>query len=271
MGRATALELARGGDQVFALGRTESDLRELAAEAAHVARDGSAVIPLSMDIADAASRQAAVASIMEATSGRGVDLLVNNAGYGQMGPLEEITADQLRRQFEVNVVGLLAFTQPFLPGMRARRRGTIINISSTAGRVAAPFAGAYAASKFAVEAMSDALRLELSPFGLHVILIEPGPIRTGFKDAALAVAARDPASPYASLLRGFEQGRKGWYVFELPPERVAETIVRAAGAGRPRARYTVTLPARVTSLARRLMPDWLTDWTLRRAMGRGGR
>ena len=111
----------------------------------------------------------------------------------------------------------------------------------------------------------------LSPFGVHVILIEPGPIRTHFKDAAFAVAARDPASPYAPLLQGFEQGRKGWYVFELPPERVAETICRAARSRRPRARYTVTLPAKLTSVARRVVPDGLMDWTLRRAMGRRSR
>lgn len=263
IGRATAMELARDGDRVFALGRTEGDLRELAAEAG---RSGLDLTPLVMDVADEASRRNVAASILSATGGHGLDLLVNNAGYGQMGPLEEVSPDQLRRQLEVNVVGLLAFTQPFLPGMRERRHGVIVNVSSVAGRVVAPFGGAYAASKFAVEAISDALRLELSSFGVHVILIEPGPIRTGFKDTARATTDRNPASPYADLVQRFERGRKDWYRFEHPPESVARTISMAARSKHPRARYTITLPAKVTAAARRLVPDWVTDWVLRRAM-----
>ena len=227
IGRATALELARGGDRVFALGRTESDLRDLTAEAT---RSGLNLTPLVMDVADDGARRSAAASILEATGGHGLDLLVNNAGFGQLGPMEEVTAEQLRRQLEVNVVGVLAFTQPFLPGMRQRRRGAIVNVSSVAGRVVAPFGGAYAASKFALEAISDALRLELSSFGVHVILIEPGPIRTGFGEAARAAEVRDPASPYADLVRRFEHGRKGWYRFGHAPESVARTICRAARA-----------------------------------------
>jgi NAD(P)-dependent dehydrogenase (short-subunit alcohol dehydrogenase family) len=263
IGRATAMELARGGDRVFALGRSESDLRELAAEAQ---QSGLDVIPLVMDVTDEASRRSASSSIMQTTAGHGLDLLVNNAGYGQMGPLEEVTAEQLRRQLEVNVIGVLAFTQPFLPGMRARRQGAIVNVSSVAGRVVAPFGGAYSASKFALEAISDALRLELSAFGVHVILIEPGPIRTAFRDVALATAIHDPASPYADLLRRFEHGRKGWYLFEHSPESVARTIARAARSRHPRARYTVTIPAKVTAVARRLVPDWVTDAVLLRTM-----
>jgi len=268
IGRATALELARGGDRVFALGRTESDLRELTSEAEH---NGLDVTPLVMDVADDASRQNASSSIMKATMGHSLDLLVNNAGYGQMGPLEEVSAEQLRRLFEVNVIGVLAFTQSFLPGMRERRRGTIVNVSSVAGLVVAPFGGGYAASKFALEAISDALRLELSPFGVHVILIEPGPIRTGFRDTARAATAQNPASPYADLLQRFEHGRKGWYRFEHSPESVARTICRAAGSKHPRARYSITLPAKVTAVARRLVPDWVMDWVLRRAMSSRGR
>ena len=263
IGRATALELARGGDRVFALGRSESDLRDLAAEAG---RSGLDVVPLVMDIADEASRRSASSSIMEATAGHGLDLLVNNAGYGQMGPIEEVSPDQLRRQFEVNVVGVLAFTQPFLPGMRERRHGAIVNVSSVSGRVVAPFSGAYSASKFALEAISDALRLELSPFGVQVVLIEPGPIRTGFRDVARAAQVRNPASPYADIVQRFERGRKGWYLFEHTPESVARTISRAARSKHPRARYTITLPAKVTAVARRLVPDRVMDWALCRTM-----
>ncbi len=263
IGRATALELGRNGDRVFVLARSESDLQELSAEAGPL---GVEVLPLVMDIADEVSRRNAVSSIMEATKGYGLDLLVNNAGYGQMGPMEEVSPARLRRQLEVNVVGLLAFTQPFLPGMRERRGGTVVNVSSVAGRVVAPFGGAYAASKFALEAISDALRLELWPFGVRVILIEPGPIRTNFREAANATESRDPASPYAEIVRRFEQGRRGWYRFEHPPESVARTIARAARSAHPRARYPVTLPAEVTAFARRWVPDGVTDWVLRRTM-----
>ena len=268
IGRATALELARGGDRVFALGRSEADLRELAAEAG---RGGLDIIPLVMDVADEASRQGASSSILKATAGHGLDLLVNNAGYGQMGPIEEVSPAQLRRQLEVNVVGVLAFTQPFLPGMRERRHGAIVNVSSVSGRVVAPFSGAYSASKFALEAISDALRLELSTFGVHVILIEPGPIRTGFRDTARAAQVSNPASPYADIVQRFERGRQGWYLFEHTPESVARTILRAARSKHPRARYTVTVPAKVTAIARRLVPDRVMDWALCRTLAARGR
>jgi short-subunit dehydrogenase len=224
-----------------------------------------------MDVADEVSRRNASSSILKATTDHGLDLLVNNAGYGQMGPLEEVSPEQLRRQLEVNVVGVLAFTQPFLPGMRERRHGAIVNVSSVAGRVAAPFGGAYAASKFALEAISDALRLELWPFGVHVILIEPGPIRTNFRDVARTTTTPDPASPYAELLRRFERGRQGWYLFEESAETFARTISRAARSKHPRARYTITLPAKLTAVTRRLVPDRVTDWALRRAMASRGR
>jgi NAD(P)-dependent dehydrogenase (short-subunit alcohol dehydrogenase family) len=115
--------------------------------------------------------------------------------------------------------------------------------------------------------MSDALRLELAPFGVHVILVEPGPIRTGFSETARATTLDSSTSPYARLVHHFEDGRKGWYIFEQPPERVARTIARALRSDRPRARYTVTLPARMTNVARRLVPDAVSDWALQRAMG----
>ena len=146
---------------------------------------------------------------MEATHSYGVDVLVNNAGYGQLGPIEEIPADKLRRQLEVNVVGLVAFTQPFLPGMRGRGTGTIVNVSSVAGRVAAPFMGAYNASKFALEGLSDSMRVELGSFGVRVVLIEPGPIRTDFGRAADDVREEGPYSAYAPLLRRWLSAREG--------------------------------------------------------------
>lgn len=267
IGRATALRLALNGYRVFALARSEDDLRDLALQASRV---GAIVEPVKMDIADDVSRQEAVAAVLQSTEGYGADLLVNNAGYGQMGPMEEISPDLLRRQFEVNVVGQLAITQPFLPGMRQRGRGTVVNVSSVAGRLVGPFSGAYAASKAALEAASDALRLELAPFGVRVILIEPGPIRTSFSQVGRATMPDREASPYARFIDLFEEGRKSWYIFEQPPEAVAGVIVRAAGARRPRARYAVTFPARMTNIVRRLAPDRVSDYVLRRAMGDHG-
>jgi NAD(P)-dependent dehydrogenase (short-subunit alcohol dehydrogenase family) len=264
IGRATALQLARRGYRVFGLARSEPQLLQLAADASARGLD---VVPIVMDIADEESRRQAVEEIMDASAGHGLDALVNNAGYGQMGPMEEVPLEKLRQQLEVNVVGLLAFTQPFLPMMRDRRCGVIVNVSSLSGRAATPFSGAYAASKHAVEAMSDALRVELSPFGVHVVLIEPGPISTDFRDVAQNSMAADPASPYSRFIRQFEEKRKGWYLFERSPETVARVIDRAVTADHPRARYTVTIPGKVTTLTRRLVPDAVMDWALRRSLG----
>jgi short-subunit dehydrogenase len=203
---------------------------------------------------------------MSATRGYGVDVLVNSAGFGQFGPLEEVTVDELRRQFEVNVIGLFAFTQPFLPGMRERRRGWIVNVSSAAGRIATPFMGAYNGSKFALEGMSDALRLELSPFGVHVVLIEPGPIRTAFDEAARTAGHDNPRSPYAPYVTAWRRARGASDLFERSPESVARIIARAVQLNHPRPRYTITPQARLAGIARRLVPDVVVDWALRRAM-----
>jgi NAD(P)-dependent dehydrogenase (short-subunit alcohol dehydrogenase family) len=262
IGRATALELARRGYKVFALARSENALQALVR-----ADIGRRIDPVVLDIADAASRETAVACIMRATGDFGVDLLVNNAGYGQLGPLEEITADKLRQQLEVNVVGLLAFTQPFLPAMRARRSGRIVNVSSIAGRIAAPFMGAYNASKFALEGLSDSLRVELAPFGVRVIVIEPGPIQTHFGEVAREVGEEHDASPYAPLLSRWQAARRGSNLFERSPETVARVIARAAASRHPRPRYTVTLNAKLGAVSRRLVPDVVVDWTFRRIMG----
>lgn len=259
IGRATALLFAQHGYRVFALARSESDLHALAAE-----RDG--ITPIVMDIADEPSRQAAVAAIMRDTEGHGVDVLINNAGYGQIGPLEEVTPEALRRQLEVNVVSLLAFTQPFLPAMRERRRGTIVNLSSAAGRIATPFMGAYNASKFALEAMSDALRWELAPFGLRVILIEPGPITTDFGRVVDQFAAATPDSPYAHWFGRYVGTHGSVGIFSRSPEAVARLILRAISSRHPRPRYTITLPARLAGVAR-LLPTAVVDWGMENILG----
>lgn len=266
IGRVTALALAAQGHTVFALARSVTELDELHAQGQ---RDGFHIEPIRLDIADRASRQEAAKEILAATDGYGLDVLVNNAGYSQTGPIEEITERQLRDQFEVNVFGLLAFTQTFLPLMRGRRQGWIVNVSSIAGRVSVPFMGAYAASKFALEAVSDALRLELSPFQVHVVLIAPGPIRSNFGEVVRALAQDGPSSPYEPYLRRQKRAKQGSNLFERSPEIVARAIVHAVGSEHPRPRYTLTLPARLGAVARRLVPDTVTDWALRRAMGLG--
>lgn len=248
---------------MFALARSDRELQALADEAS---RGGGTIVPLHMDIADETSRKSVVDVIMRDTDGYGLDVLVNNAGYGQMGPIEEIPPEKLRRQLEVNVVSLLAFTQPFLPGMRYRHRGRIVNVSSAAGRVATPFMGAYNASKFALEGMSDALRLELAPFGVHVILIEPGPIPTDFGRVVDQERVLADKSPYDRFYRRYLGAHQGVSLFSRTSEAVAQLIVRAVRAKRPRARYVITPAARLAALGCHV-PDTLRDWVLRTVLG----
>jgi NAD(P)-dependent dehydrogenase (short-subunit alcohol dehydrogenase family) len=264
IGRATALELARHGHRVFALARTFADLEQLALGAS---KQDLKIEPIALDVADEASRAAAVRAILDATDGHGLDILVNNAGYGQLGPLEEISPEKLRRQLEVNVIGLVAFTQPWLPMMRARHAGHIVNVSSIAGRVATPFMGAYNASKFALEGLSDAWRLELAPFGVHLVLVAPGPVRTDFGAAAARLSEEDPASPYARYTRRWRGARKRTDLFDRSPDVVAKAIARAVEKAHPRPRYTITLPAKAGAVARRVLPDTLMDFVFKLAMG----
>jgi NAD(P)-dependent dehydrogenase (short-subunit alcohol dehydrogenase family) len=194
--------------------------------------------------------------------------LVNNAGIAVAGPLEEVPLDRLREVLSVNVVGVIAVSQAFLPLLRAGH-GRIVNVSSISGRVAAPLLGPYAASKFALEALSDALRLELRPWGLAVVLIEPGPIATPIwakGKAAALVDRQDLASDSlyigrASRLEAFarQANERG-----LPPERVAEVISRALSVPRPRARYLVARNGLAVALLARLVPDNLRDLLLSR-------
>ncbi len=264
IGRATVWELAQSGYRVFALARSESELRQLEEEARDRGFDVRAIV---MDIESDTSRDAAVSAIFADTHGHGVDVLVNNAGYGQLGPLEEVPIRKFRRQMEVNVVGLLAFSQPFIAPMRTRGAGRIVNISSAAGRTATPFMGPYNASKFALEGLSDALRLELYPFGVHVILIAPGPIRTSFGEASRQASEVTPSSSYSSFMSTWQATHAKSNVFSRSPETVARVVVRAVRARRPRPRYTITLTAKVGAVTRRLVPDRVTDWALRRAAG----
>ncbi len=262
IGRATALMLAGEGARVFAAARSTDKLNALADEAA---ANGWHIEPLTLDVTSAASIAAAAEHISAATDGYGLDILVNNAGYGLMGPLEEIDLDAVRQQFETNVFGLLAVTQQFLPAMRRRRRGRIINVSSIGGRLALTYGGAYTASKFAVEALSDTLRLEVAPWNIHVSVIEPGPIATEFGEQVRQHLDLKPNTAYplaADYLKMFDQTAAG-----APPKAVAKVVLKAVSRSRQLIRATApeywAIPLKIIEI----LPDRLTFWLQSRSTG----
>jgi NAD(P)-dependent dehydrogenase (short-subunit alcohol dehydrogenase family) len=258
IGRATAEQLADRGWTVYATARRSESLQDLAARGCKA---------LALDVTDEGSMQAAVSAVEEAEGAVGV--LVNNAGYSQSGAVETLSLDELRRQFETNVFGLIRMCQLVLPGMRRQRWGRIVNLSSMGGRLTFPGGGAYHATKHAVEALSDALRFEVRGFGVDVIVIEPGLIRTRFGEtAAGSVHAADAEGPYARFNSAVAKATAG--VYEGPiarlgagPEAVARKIEKAISARRPRTRYPVTASARLMLGQRRLMPDRAWDALMR--------
>jgi short-subunit dehydrogenase len=239
IGRHAALELVRQGHHVIATGRRENALVALAEEAAKIGKGKLEGIRL--DVCDEEAVKAVAADVLERTNGRGIDVLVNNAGYGQMGPLEEVSDAELRKQYDTNVFGLMNVTRAFLPKMRERGNGTIINVSSIGGRTTFPLMGAYNSTKYAVESLSDALRRELAPFGIAVSLVEPGPIRTEFNDTAMATINHDRvgASVYAPVVAQAEKFREKFEKQSAGPEVTTKAIVHAVNARRPRVRYVV--------------------------------
>src|SRR5438093_7121671 len=233
IGRATAEHLAARGWRVYATARRPESIRDLGAKGCKT---------LALDVCDEASMRAAVAEV-EAAEGA-VGVLVNNAGYGQEGPFEEVPMSEVRRQFETNVFGLVRLTQMVLPGMRRQRWGRIVNLSSMGGRLTLPGGAFYHATKYAVEALSDALRFEVRPFGIDVVVIEPGPIKTQFGDTAIAAVKRveAPGSPYAAFnqilaqrIREAYEGPMGRLAAE--PEAVARVLEQAISTARARTRY----------------------------------
>jgi NAD(P)-dependent dehydrogenase (short-subunit alcohol dehydrogenase family) len=263
IGRATALHLAGAGWKVFAGVRSERDSESLRTDG------GQGVIPLILDVTDS-TQIANVAQLVDDEDG-GLDALVNNAGVGFGGPLELISLEDLRSLFEVNVFGHIAVTQALLPALR-KARGRIVFTSSIGGRVAMAFTAPYAASKHALEAIGDTLRVELRTSGVQVTLIEPGSVATPIwgKSRADAAQASIPAElqPYygkvpEAMGKVLEStARRG-----VPAERVAQTIERALSARRMKARYLVGGDARAMLLAKRLLPDLLFDRLARRALG----
>ena len=263
IGRDAALRLAGAGHLVLAGGRRRDALAGLAAESR------GRIEPLVLDVTEPASVEAARELVERRTGGRGLDVLVNNAGYALPGPLEALAEADLRGLFDTNLFGLLAVTRAFLPAMRERGLGRVVNVGSIMGRVAMPLLGAYNASKHAVAAVTDTLRMELAPFGVSVVLVEPGALRTGFAARALAGLApyRDPGSPYAAALAGTDAAWARVYRFAPGPSAAGRAIARAATADRPAPRYVVPARNRLVVAALASLPTPAADAAKRRIMG----
>jgi NADP-dependent 3-hydroxy acid dehydrogenase YdfG len=257
IGHATAERLARDGWKVYATARRPESIADLADAGCET---------LALDVTDEASMEAAVDAVTAAEGAVGV--LINNAGYSQSGAVETVPLDQVRRQFETNVFGLIRMSQLVLPGMREQRYGKIVNIGSMGGRLTFPGGGIYHATKYAVEALSDALRFEVRGFGVDVILIEPGLIKTNFAEAAVATVEEADDGPYGKFNDHVSKLTASAYKGPMAklgagPEAVADKIAGALEAGRPRARYPVTPSAHLSINQRRFTPDRVWDMMMR--------
>ena len=261
IGRATAIELARRGHLVFAAARREEVLADLAAATPNIQA-------VSVDVTDADSVRRAWAKIEASTGGAGVDVLVNNAGFALTGPVEILADADVQRQFATNVFGLLTMTRAALPALRARRSGRVINLSSLVGRTTFPGMGAYGATKYAVEALSDALRQEVAGFGIKVVIIEPGFVATSLGEAADAQAGAGQEIPdvYASMVAGGARYLAARIAKGIAPEQVAAAISNAAEHRRPRPRYVVPASARPLIALLTALPDRLADRAKQRAL-----
>ena len=255
IGRATAERLAGAGHTVYATARKLEAIEDLKAKGCHT---------LALDVTDETSMQAAVTAVEEAEGAVGA--LVNNAGYSQSGAVESVKLDDIRRQFETNVFGLIRMSQLVLPKMRERGAGRVVNVGSMGGKLTFPGGGIYHATKYAVEAISDAMRFELGGFGVQVVLIEPGLITTEFASAAVGSmnSGGGDDGPYAQFNQAVAASTVGAY--EGPtaklgggPETVAKAIEKAITAARPKARYPVTPSARLIMGQRALLTDRMWD------------
>jgi short-subunit dehydrogenase len=275
IGRAAALRLHDAGFTVYATARRTDALTDVASRGLRT---------VALDVTDEQSMTQAVAAV-EADAGP-VGVLINNAGYGLYGPVEQAPMAEIRRQFETNFFGLVRLTQLVLPGMRQRGRGRILNVSSMGGRITLPGGAFYHASKYAVEALSDALRMEVAQFGIDVVLIEPGPVKTPWNDVAAASlvtadggpAAADgppaaaPGDPYreykAAVGASFGRTQAGLLGrFGSTSDDIAKVITQAVTARRPRARYLINPVAKSLVAMNRVLPARAYDSVLRRQYG----
>nr|WP_279672534.1 oxidoreductase [Flexivirga meconopsidis] len=264
IGMATARKLASEGYAVYAAARRVERMKEL---------ETQGITPIAMDVTDDASMRDGVDRILGET-GR-IDVLVNNAGYGSYGAIEDVPPEEARRQFDVNVFGLARLIQLVTPQMRERGDGYIVNVSSIGGKIYTPFGGWYHATKFAVEGLSDALRLELAPFGIKVVIIEPGAIDTEWGGiAGEGLMARSGGGAYAEQVRhvarmlGSEQSGP---MRGSKPEVVANAIAKAVRSSHPRSRYAIGMGAKPITYARRVLPDRVIDGGVKLMFGAAGR
>ena len=262
IGRDAALALARAGHHVIAAARRLPALEALRTVA-------PSITPLRLDLDDPASIADAVAEIERLTEGRGLDALVNNAGFATAGALAELPDRELRAQFETNVFGLMTLTRSVLPAMLARGEGRIVNVSSVSGRIPAPILGAYHASKYALEALSDALRMELAPFGVRVAIVEPGTIRTEFASRTLSEAsrAREASTRYAAVYERAATLEARFDGLAGGTRPVVRAIERALTSRRPRARYVAPKKFALMIALVRLLPTCWVDAAMQRMFG----
>jgi NAD(P)-dependent dehydrogenase (short-subunit alcohol dehydrogenase family) len=260
IGLALARRFGERGWRVFASMRRPEGPGGAALRDEAAARGWRLTTP-ALDVTSDASVGAAVAALLQETSGR-LDVLINNAGYYSLGALEETSPDELRAQLETNVVGVLRVTRAVLPAMRARRDGTIVTLGSISGLVAVPMVGAYHASKWALEGMIETLRLELLPFGVRVVLVEPGPhVSELHTNEVLAAEARREDSPYAPLLAAYRRHSDRMRRAALPG--LVDLIERAATAPRPRLRWLTGPTSLSAGRLRRFCPDFVYEWVMR--------
>ena len=270
IGRASAVRLANAGWDVFAGVRKAEDGESVKAESPE------RISPVILDVTDQTTIDATAQFARDAVGDRGLDGLVNNAGVSVQGPLEFLPVDDLRRQLEVNVVGQIALTQAVMPEIRAAT-GRVVNMGSVGGRVAHPFVGPYGASKFAIEALTDALRKELRPWGIHVIVVEPGSMATEIWDKGARTSdellekigprGRELYGEKLEMLRtvAVKTGERG-----SEPDKVAKVVERALTSRRPRTRYLVGPDAKAQVVLDTLLPDRAFDRVEAKFMERTG-
>ncbi len=264
IGEATARRHAREGACVVLGARRLERLEKIKNE---IETAGGRAIAVAADLTSAEDRRRLIAAAL-AVNGR-LDALVNNAGFGQRGPLELVPVEKIRENFELNLFSLIALTQLVIPLMREQGAGRIVNVSSVAGRIARPLSSVYDATKHALEAISDGLRGELAPFNIKVIIIEPGYILTEFRQVANEVsrAVTGDAGVYAPLVVAFEQGYERTQRIAGQPDDIARLISEALSAESPRARYAGPRHARLAIALRRYLPERLFEYVLNRQSG----
>lgn len=255
IGLASLRAMRDRGWRVFATARNDADLARLKAE--------EGVESVYLDYTEPESVAACAGAVLEATGGT-LDALFNNGAYGQPGAVEDVPVGALRAQFEANVFGWHDLTCRLIPAMRRQGHGRIVQCSSVLGIVAAPYRGAYCAAKFAVEALADTMRVELADTGIHVVLIEPGPIESRFVEHALEAyranidLERSPhAETYKARIAAMERG--GTSTFKLGPEAVAAKLIKAVESRRPKPRYFVTVPTYLAAIFKRILPARALD------------